>query len=201
MEPKLSGYVLGQAGYLQNAAKDNITIAVGGAGIKLSDENSGFYAQAEGGYGNAVYAKAEVGNVFTLDDNEKFGLKTSVGGQYIQSTKSKDYYKNIFYSGANSPTWKPNDLRGYGEVALTYNSPAFKASVGVKGGVKTCTQPSLDGIELADVGTVKGTEYAGRTTRGFITPTVSIEAGKKLRFCASASKDDISLGAKLYFNL
>jgi hypothetical protein len=199
MEPKLTGYVLGQVSLIENAAKDRIITTVGGAGIKLTDENSGLYAKAEGGYGNAVYAKAEAGNIFSLDDDNKFGVKTAVGGQYTQATKTRDYYKNKFEKGANSPTWKANDLRGYGEVALTYNSPSFRASIGVQGGVKTCTQAPLDGIKLADVGETQGTEYPGRTTKGFVTPKIEIEAGKKFCGNLSFSTDAIMGGVKLYF--
>ena len=199
MEPKLTGYVLAQAGTLNNAANDKLKVAVAGLGIKVENEGGGFYAQAEGGYGTAIYTKAEVGNIFPLKDNNNFGVKAAIGCQYIQERNKKDYYTNTFEQGANSPSWKANDLRGYGEVALTYNSPAFKASLGVRGGVKTSTQASLDGITLADVGETRGTEYPGRTTKGFVTPTLNIEVGKKLRFTTNAALDEIKAGIKLYF--
>ena len=197
MEPKLTGYISTNLSFIENAAKDLNTFAAVGLGAKY--EKNGLYAQAEGGYGNVIYAKVEAGNVFSLDENNRFGIKTAIGGQYAQATKDKDYYKNIFEKGGNSPTWKANDLRGYGETALTYNSTAFKASIGIRGGVKTCTQASLDDKQLSKVGEMQGSEYAGRTTKAFVTPTVNIEAGKKLRFCMSAALDELNIGAKFYF--
>ena len=197
MEPKVTGYITANAGYIQNAAKDNIGVITGGAGVKAESDKYEFFA--EGGYGNAVYTKAEGGAKFPFQESN-FGVKTSVGVQYAQLTKSRDYYKNIFEEGANSPSWKPNDLRGYGQVALTYNTPSFKASVGIRGGVKTCTQAPLDGVNLAPVGNIEGTEYAGRTTKGFVSPVIELEAGKKVCLSLKTSLlDDISIGGKIYF--
>ena len=172
MEPKFTTYIGANAGFLHNAAKDNVKVTTVNLGAKI--ENNGYYAVAEGGYGTSVYAKAEAGKDFPIKDSN-LSLSTAIGGQYAQSTSSRDYYTKKFDAEGNSPSWKSNDARGYGQVALTYNSPSFKASLGVQGGVKTCTQPSLDGIKLDDIGEVSGTKYQGRTTKGFVTPVVQME--------------------------
>ena len=195
MEPKLTGYVGTNLIVLGNASHDTLGGACLNVGGKV--ENNGFYAQAEGGYGTAAYAKAELGKNFTFG-NSGFGANTSVGGQYTVSNHTQDYYKTKFEDGANSPTWKANDTRGYGQVALTYNNPTVEVGLGVRAGVKTSTQPTIENVTL-DRGQTKGTEYAGRTTKGFVTPTVNLEAGKKLRFCLSAATDELTVGAKLYF--
>ena len=196
MEPKITGFVNVNAGFIDNAAKDPITIATIGIGAKA--EQNGYYAQAEGGIGRVIYAKVEAGKDIPFGDS-KFGLNVAVGGQYTKSTKSQDYYRNIFQDGANSPIWKANDTRGYGQLALTYNATAFKASVGIKGGVKSCSQPSLDGITLAPVGEIVGAEYAGGTTKSYLTPSIDIEAGKKVRGTFSLASDCLLFGGKLYF--
>ena len=197
MEPKIIGYITANAGTLPNAAKDNIKTSTVGIGGRI--ESNGFYGTVEGGYGTAVYLKAEAGKDFKFNESN-FGLNTSICGQYTQSASTRDYYESKFYEeSGNSPTWKSNDTRGYGQVALTYNSPAFKASLGVKGGVKTCTQPSLDGIKLEDIGEISGRKYQGRTTTGFVTPVVQVEAGKKLRGTLDLSLEGFSIGGKLYF--
>ena len=196
MEPKITGYVTANTGFLSNASKDLILMSTVGLGGKI--ENEGLYAKVEAGYGTSTYAKLEAGKNFELGDSN-WALNTSVGGQYTIRNKERDYYKNVFEEGANSPTWKSNDTRGYANIALEYNSTAFRASLGARAGVKTSTQPSLDRITLKEVGQIIDTEYAGRTTKAFVTPRIELEAGKKLRFNLNASLDELQIGGKLYF--
>lgn len=196
MEPRLTGYIGTSLQVVGNASHDKaggLCLNIGGKA-----EKNGFYAQAEGGYGTALYAKVEAGKDFSLGENN-FKINTSIGGQYVTSTRERSYYKSVFEEGANSPTWKPNDTRGYVGAEIKYEVPTFKAGIGVKGGVKSSNQPSLDGVELAPVGVTSGTEYAGRTTKAYITPTVELEAGKKFKFCLNASFDEVSIGGKFCF--
>ena len=192
MEPKLTGYVGTNLIVLGNASQDTVGGACVNVGGKI--ENKGFYAQAEGGYGTASYAKAEIGKNFTFGDSG-FGANTSVGGQYTVSNRTKDYYKTKFEDGANSPTWNANDTRGYAQVALTYNNPTIEVGLGVRGGIKTSTQPSLDGITLANVGETKGTEYAGRTTKSFaeLRPSVGVNFGNGWKIALQAGIDKSGL--------
>lgn len=198
MEPKLTGYVGTNLIVLGNASHDTVGGACVNVGGKI--ENNGFYAQAEGGYGTAAYAKAELGKDFTFG-NSGFGANTSVGGQYTVSNHTQDYYKTKFEEGANSPTWKANDTRGYGQVALTYSNPTFEVGLGVRGGIKTSTQPSLDGITLAPIGETRGTEYAGRTTKSFVEPmaNVGVNLGKGWKIALQAAPSQGSLGLSLNF--
>jgi len=198
MEPKLTGYVTTSLGFVANASKNTIPMATVGLGGKV--ESNGYYAQAEGGYGTATYAKVEAGKNFPFSDSG-FSVNTSVGGQYTVSNSTKDYYKFKMEEGANSPTWKANDTRGYGQIALTYNNPTVEVGLGVRAGVKTSTQPSLDGITLADVGQTRGTEYAGRTTKGFVEPTANlgVNLGKGWKIALQAAPSQGSLGLSLNF--
>lgn len=197
MEPiKLTGYVAANTGFITNASSDIMVTSNIGLGAKI--EKNDYYGKAEAGYEKVTYAKVELGKNFKLSDNN-LKLNTSVGGQYTVENKKRDYYKNIFAEGGNSPTWKTNDTRGYGQLALLYDAPVFKAQIGVRAGIKTSTQASLDGITLAKVGEIVDTEYAGRTTKWYATPTIYIEAGKHVKFGLHLATDELSVGAKYYF--
>lgn len=198
MEPKLTGYVGTNLVLLGNASHDT----VGGACINIGGrvENNGFYGEVEGGYGTATYAKAELGKNFTFGDSG-FGANTSVGGQYMTEHRTKNYYQTEFEEGGNSPTWKANDTRGYGQVALTYSNSTVEVGLGVRSGIKTSTQPSLDGITLAPIGETRGTEYAGRTTKSFVEPmaNVGVNLGKGWKIALQAAPSQGSLGLSLNF--
>ncbi len=198
MNPKLTGYVTASTGFVTNASKDFILNSTIGLGGRI--ENNGFYGEAEGGYGTATYAKAELGKNFTFGDSG-FGANTSVGGQYTVSNHTQDYYKTVFEDGANSPTWKANDTRGYGQVALTYNNSRVEVGLGVRGGIKTSTQPSLDGITLAPVGDIRGAEYAGRTTKYSVEAIAKfgVNFGKGWKIALQAATSQGSLGLLLNF--
>lgn len=198
MEPKLTGIISAQTGFVKNAANDLISCTTAGIGGKV--EGKYYEIMAEGGYGSALYGKVEGGAKIPFGESN-FGLKTTIGGQYTQATKSKDYYNSKFEDGANSPTWKANDARGYGQVALTYNNETVEVGLGVRGGIKTSTQPSLDGITLADVGETRGTEYAGRTTKTFVEPmaNVGVNLGKGWKIALQAAPSQSSLGLSLNF--
>ena len=196
MEPTIIGYLSSNLGFIENAAKDNIGIAAGGIGFSAEGKNYVF--NAEGGYGTALYAKAEGGVKIPFGESSKFGFKAVAGAQYTQSTKSRDYYKNVFEEGANSPTWKANDTRGYLKAGLTYSTPVFKAEVGAMGGIKSCTQPSLQGTNLAEVGQTRGTEYAGTTSKPIMAGYVHLEAGKRVKATLDISTNrDFGLGVKI----
>ena len=197
MEPKLTGYAGTNLVILRNASHDTVGGVCLNAGGRI--ENKGLYAQAEGGYGTATYIKGEVGKNFTFGDSN-FGMNTSLGGQYTVSNQTKNYYKTEFEKGGNSPSWKANDTRGYGQVALTYHKSNFEVDLGVRGGVKTSTQASLDGITLADIGDTKGTEYAGRTTKGFVEPYIEFSHfGKGWGVAFQAAPSQTSLNLSLNF--
>ena len=198
MEPKLTGYAGTKIFILNNASHDTFGGVCANVGGKI--EKNGFYAQVEGGYGNAAYAKAELGKDFTFGDSS-FGLNTSLGGQYTVSNRTKDYYKSEFEEGGNSPTWKANDTRGYGQVSLTYNNPKVEVGLGVRAGVKTSTQPSLDGITLADVGITRGTEYAGRTTKSEFSylGKVKYNCNEHLSLSLEKTKDSANFTASWIF--
>ena len=196
MEPKITGYLTANTGFLLNASNDTMFMSTAGVGGMA--ENNGFYAKAEAGSGTATYAKLETGKNFAFGDSD-WALNTSIGGQYTVKHKKRDYYGNIFKEGGNSPEWHSNDMRGYANIGITYNSEYSKVSFGVRVAAKTSTQPSLDGITLEKVGQIINTEHAGKSTKRYIVPRLELEAGKKLRFNLNASFDEVQIGGKLYF--
>lgn len=171
MDPIITGSIGAKYVRVTNAAHDGIAGLC--PAMSVGVEQNGFYGKIEGGMGTIRYAAIEGGKNTNFGESQ-FGLNTSICAQDAMSSSTRDYYKNVFEEGANSPTWKSNDKRAYGNVALTYTTPKFEASLGARGGIKTCAQPSLDGITLADVGQTKGTEYAGKTTKTYIEPTASV---------------------------
>ena len=198
MEPKLTGYVGTSIIALKNASHDTFGGACLNAGIGVENA-SGYYGNFEGGYGSLTYAKAVLGKKYPLG-NKGFGIDTSVGGQYTISNRTQDYYKSKFMDGANSPSWKANDTRGYGQVALTYSNKTVEIGLGVRAGAKTSTQPSLDGITLANVGEIKSTEYAGRSSATFVegVGNLRVNLGKGWEFALQGTPSQGAGG--LYFN-
>lgn len=164
MDPKISGYLVSKAEIYSNAANDIFGTATVGLGGKI--EKDGFYAKAEAGYGAGSYVGAEAGKYIPVGKNG-FGLTASVSGQHTVSNATRDYYKTVFEEGANSPTWHPNDTRGSANLIFSYQNSSIEAGFGLRAGIRSSKQASLDGISLAPVGIIKGTEYAGRTTQNF----------------------------------
>ena len=197
MEPNVSAYIGTNLVLLENIPKDLMFTKTVDLGVKV--ESDGYYAKAEGGLGKGIFAKAELGKDFEIGDG--FGVNTSVGAQYIKSGSERDYYHYVYGRGANSPTWKPNETTGYAQASLTYSSSIFKGSVGIRGGIKSSSQASLDGITLAPAGEIIDTEYAGTTTKGYVTPVVNIEVGKNFKgtFEATSKHVAFTFGAK--FNI
>lgn len=198
MEPNITGSISAKYVRITNAAHDRLAGLCGSIGVKV--EQNRFYAKAEGGFGTLRYAAIEGGKDTNFGESP-FGLNTSVGAQDTMSSSTRDYYKNMFEEGAISPPWKLNDKRAYGNVALTYTTPKFEASLGARGGVKSCVKPSLDGITLADVGQTKGTEYACKTTKTYIEPAVSasINLGDGLKASLQTSRSQGEIGISYTF--
>lgn len=202
MPHNIDGYLGAQTGYVSNISGYKIpttNIIFGG-----TFEKNGYFVNAEVGEGTSFYEKVDLGKKFDLGNN--LGINTSISEQYTKSNSSSNYYKNTYYaldetSPDLGPSWKANDTRSYGQVALTYCNPTFEASLGVRGGIKSSTQPSLDGITLPDIGETRGTEYAGKAKKAFAEPVanIGVNLGKGWKAVLQASSSQGSLGISYNF--
>ena len=191
MEPKLNGYAALNKGFLVNTHNDRLLVTTANLGLKI--EKDGLYGEIKGGYGTATQVKIEAGKDFTFGESS-FGLNASVAGQYTTVNNKKYSYNTVDVIGDSS--WKSNDTRGYGQLALTYNKPAFKAKIGVQAGVKTSSQPELNGYSnLTNISDV----YKPKITKAIVNPTFGLEAGKKLKGTLDLSLDCFTIGGKWCF--
>lgn len=200
MAPKIfSGSAGAQLGFVRNAAKENISTA--SIGVTGKAEYKGFYAQAHAGIGSATFFGAEAGKQFEIKNG--FGVKASAGADYTFRNRTRTYFSSVSDVGGNEgPSWKSNDLRAHGNLELTLQKPWGEIGLGVEAGAKRTKQPILtDGTIDPTIGETRGTEYAGTTTKAYVTPTLSskINLGKNFSLNLDAALDRGNLGVAYNF--
>lgn len=200
MEPQITGYITAKGGIVQNATKEtfgNAQLSIGG---KVTNDY-GLFVAGEAGYGSALQIKAEAGKLFEVSDNVE--IKTSIGGQYLQSTHKTNYYKTIFEEGAyTGPSWNPKDIRGFGNAAINFKGDWGELGLGVQGGIKLSKKPELQPGELDEtIGQTRNTDITGKKTKMYVTPTVTtkINLGGNFSLNIEAALDQGSAGIAFNF--
>ena len=195
MSPWFTGYIGTRAGFVHNATQEYIPHAQVYAGGHLEFDNYA-YIKADAGAGSAIQINTEFGKMFELDNN--LSMKTSVGAEYFQSFPKKSYYETVFDEKADiGPTWRPYNIKGYGNIEAVYTRKKFEIGLGLQCGLNHSSKPELkDGQLDENIGKPSGTDVTGKENTGYLAPIFNarVEVATNLHMQMKASTEYGTVG-------